>query len=356
MTTALQWPLPPEQVHGGPDAGAPVRWDFSTNANPLGPLAPVAHAVQAADRTRYPDPAYAALCEQVARWHGVAPWQVVPAASAGEWIWRFTQVLRLAGGARRVWVPQPAYAEYAAAAAALGAACMRYPLAGPPPALQPGDLLWLCEPHNPCGTTLGPALPDWIAHARACQAHTVLDLAYAPLRDDGFVLPAAASQCWQLWSPNKASGLTGVRGAYAVAPCDAELAAQSLRRHAPAWVLGAEGVAMIGAFCSAPAEQLLGEQRRQLHAGWGALRSALLQRGWRMGPGAHGVAPFLLAHPPGSGALAPLWHAAWRQHGLKLRDAASFGLPGWVRLAALPAAAQDTLLLVCDALHGLPTP
>jgi len=34
-----------------------------------------------------------------------------------------------------------------------------------------------------------------------------------------------------------------------------------------------------------------------------------------------------------------------REHGVKLRDAATFGLPGHVRLGVLPPASQDSLAL-----------
>jgi len=33
-----------------------------------------------------------------------------------------------------------------------------------------------------------------------------------------------------------------------------------------------------------------------------------------------------------------------RLHGLRVRDASSFGLPAWVRIAAAPPARQDELL------------
>ncbi len=41
----------------------------------------------------------------------------------------------------------------------------------------------------------------------------------------------------------------------------------------------------------------------------------------------------------------PQWLDALRtQHDIKLCDATSFGLPGWVRLAAREPAAQDALI------------
>ena len=73
-------------LHGGPDAqGVPLH-DFSTNANACGPCPQALAALQQADRSRYPDPAYTALRGQLAEFHGVAADRIVIAASASEFI------------------------------------------------------------------------------------------------------------------------------------------------------------------------------------------------------------------------------------------------------------------------------
>lgn len=343
----------PPTEHGGTDAGPPVRWDFSTNANPLGPPPAVAEALARADRSRYPEPGYRALREYVARRHGADADRVVPAASAGEFIWRLTLALRRCGAARRAWVPQPGYGEYAAAARALGCEVSGWSgmLDAGPPALQPGDLLWICDPCNPTGHALAAdELAALLSHAEEAGAVPVLDLAYAPLRLDGATLPAALlARAWQLWSPNKASGLTGVRGAYAIAPATGAADAEALRRFAPAWVLGAEGVAMIEAFCEEATQARLAADRRQLGLWKAELCAALQARGWEV---RESRTPFWLARPPGPPQAAPARHAAWRARGLKLRDAASFGLPGWVRLSAQPPGAQAALRDACDAFEN----
>lgn len=350
-TAVLRWPTLPPSLHGGPDDGPPVQWDFSTNSNPLGPLAPVAEAVAAAPRQAYPEPGYRVLRERIAELHGVSPSQVIPAGSAGEWIWRFTLALREAGGARRAWLPAPGYAEYGAAARALGIECRPYdPRAIEPPGMAQGDLLWLCTPHNPTGSAFdAPTLSSWILRARSHGAEVVLDLAYAPLRFDGASLPHTATDAWQLWSPNKACGLTGVRGAYALAPAHRTDATEALRRFAPAWVMGADGVAMVEAFARPATQQLLARQHGRHRDLRDSLAAALQARGWMV---SDSVVPFVLARPPAPADEAARWHAAWRAVGLKLRDAASFGLPGWLRIAALPLAAQQRLLDTWDALHG----
>jgi len=344
----LRWPLAPPVAHGGPDTGPPVRHDFSTNTSPCGPLPSVLAAVRDADRSRYPEPGYQRLREQLGHAHAVDPARVVVAASASEWIWRFTALLLRAGGARRVAVPQPGYGEYAAAAQANGALLRPYAAPRELPAVQPGELVWVTEPHSPSGQTLGPRLDDWLHDALNQGAQVVLDLAYAPMT--GTPLARQLDLAWQLWSPNKACGLTGVRAAYAIAPEGEGQAAEALRRHAPPWLLGADGVALLQAFHT-PAAQAELQGRRPLWQGWRQrLVQGLLQRGWQA---VASDAPFVLGRPPGHPALAALWHAAWRTRGLKLRDAGSLGLPGWVRLAALPPDAQQALFAVCDTVPGL---
>ena len=43
-------------IHGGTDAGPTPRYDFSTNANSLGPDPYALAAIQAVDPSRYPIP------------------------------------------------------------------------------------------------------------------------------------------------------------------------------------------------------------------------------------------------------------------------------------------------------------
>ena len=57
-------------IHGGTDEGPEPLYDFSTNANALGPN-PVALAyLRRADSSRYPDPLYRRLRRALAEAHG----------------------------------------------------------------------------------------------------------------------------------------------------------------------------------------------------------------------------------------------------------------------------------------------
>ena len=322
------------RMHGGPDQEGVPRHDFSTNANACGPCPVALSAVAGADATRYPDPAYAALRERLAAFHGVSSARVVVAASASEFIWRVTAWVRANGG-RRVRVPRHAYGDYAVAARGLGLAVTAES--------DDADLAWGCDPSSPLGDS------D-TALERANAATTVLDLAYAPLRLAG---PAPGSerhrQAWQLWSPNKALGLTGIRGAYAIAPEGAEGAVRGLDALAASWPLGAHGEAMLQAWCDPHTQAWLAGSLQTLR-GWRDRQLALCESmGWTPRPGG---ANFHTALPVVTGRrdqdIARVLHGL-RTHGVKLRDCASFGLPGHVRLGVLAPASQDALRQAWEA-------
>ncbi|MCV2366551.1 pyridoxal phosphate-dependent aminotransferase [Roseateles oligotrophus] len=325
--------------HGGSDSGpAPIE-DFSSNASPLGPPPALLQAVLTADRARYPDPAYLASRERLGAAEGVDAARVLPASGGAEAIRRLSLAAHLSG-LTEVWVPQPGFGDYAAAAMALGLQVQGYASAQHlSQALQRPALVWVCEPCNPSGDSFSAG--DWLALDAALQrsASTLaVDCAYEPLRLDGAsqLPPDLAERAWRLICPNKALGLTGVRAAYLLAP-----ALDGLIEHAvnvaPSWVLSSEGVALLMHWHSDETHAHLRRVRSQLTA-WRATQHALLaDLGWQQRPT---CTNFWLAKPRQAGLLLkPL-----RERGIKLRDATSFGLPGWVRLSTQAPTAQQALL------------
>lgn len=320
-------------AHGGPDALGVPRFDFSTNSNACGPCPQVFAALQQADATRYPDPRYTALRVQLADFHGVAPDRILVAGSASEGIFRITAWVARRGGTR-VCVPQHAYGDYTQAARAWGMAVV---VEGWQDARK-ADLVWCCEPSSPLGGAHSP-WPD------TGLATVVLDCAYAPMRLSGFPSwnEAQRNRVWQLFSPNKALGLTGVRGAYAIAPETAQTDVQALEALAPSWPLGAHGVALLQSWVQ-PGVQAWLEQSRITLRQWRVRQlERLTAHGWNCLPS---ETNFFCAQPPlPEGMAMPQWLDALRtQHSIKLRDATSFGLSGWVRLAVREPAAQDALI------------
>ena len=321
-------------VHGGTDAlGVPAH-DFSTNRNACGPCPAAVAALQAAHTAQYPDPHYTELRAQLAAFHGVAQSRIVIGGSSSELIHRLTQHA-VRHGATAITLPQHHYGDYLQAAQVWG-------LQPTPRGSVQRGVHWACEPSSPLGVveTMWDAWPHSGAPESAEGAWHVLDCAYCPLWLEGTAPQRDCDVLWQLWTPNKALGMTGVRAAYAIAPVQArEAELQALRLLAPSWVVGAHGVAMLQAWVTPAGQQWLAHSLQQLRT-WKAQQLALCARlGWQVVPGHQ--ANYFVARLPTDDLAAPL--AALRAQGIKLRDCTSFGLPGHVRLGVLPPDAQHAL-------------
>lgn len=337
-------------MHGGPDDGPAIEWDFSSNANAV-PLPDALYSkLTSADRRRYPDPQYTALRAQLAKGQGTEPGRILPTAGGSEGIRRLTLAAYLRG-VRQVWVPSPAYGDYEAAALALGMAVSSCedPMQAHGPAL-----LWLCEPCNPTGQRRPAAF--WSSLAAHAHMHTdlivAIDRAYEPLRllDADPIGSELADACWQLWSPNKALGLTGVRAGWMQAPLPMHEGIGALhallQALSPSWVVSAEGVQLLMHWHDDDVQSWLHAAKRDLQAWMPAMQRDLMARGWACQPS---VAPFFLAQPHlDHGSTVQDLLMFLRTQGIKLRDAESLGLPGQVRLRVHAPEAQSALL---EALH-----
>ncbi|MFZ3139463.1 aminotransferase class I/II-fold pyridoxal phosphate-dependent enzyme [Polaromonas sp.] len=328
------FPLQGARIHGGPDRHGAALHDFSTNSNACAPCPAALQAVRQADASQYPDASYTALRRKLAGFHGVDAARVVLAGSASEFIFRITALAaQTAGEGGTVWLPPHSYGDYAQAARA-----HRLAVATNPSSAQ---LLWACEPSSPLGAAhagLGGMVDE-----RAKQAIIVLDRAYEPLRLSGApaLTEAQLQTVWQLWTPNKALGLTGIRAAYAIAPVGAGEAVSQLDQLSASWPVGAHGVALLQAWTEPGVQAWLAASLCTLR-GWKARQSALCESmGWTCLPS---DANFFCARPalPDGLTLAQAL-AQLRRHGIKLRDTASFGLPGHVRVSVQPPLAQDAL-------------
>ena len=309
--------------HGGPDANGIAQWDFSSNANACGPFSQVLRALHQVNIAHYPDPAYTQLKRTLAQFHGVEENQLVLAGSASEFVMRLTAHWA-SEGKQRVWIAPLAYGEYAHAAQVHGLQRVSN--------WSDADLCWLCDPSSP----LGQAVEAHTLHDLA--THTglvVLDRAYEPLRLTGHTpfTQAQLNAAWQLWSPNKALGLTGIRGAYAIAPAHHTELADVLNHKAPSWVLGAHAVEMLTQWVQPSVQAELADSRTTLLA-WKTQQMHLLQ-------------PWVcLPSQTNFFCIQAQWnHGVLREHGIKLRNTQSFGLLGHWRLSVQPPAAHAALCL-----------
>lgn len=317
-------------THGGTDAGPPPRFDFSTNANALGPSPVARAALGAVDPSGYPDPAYMEVRAALATWHRCHPDQIVVGAGACELIHR---AVRTAGGPVVLW--EPAFGEYRYAA---DVADVPVRVARDRDTwlrlLSGAALAILCVPNSPDGSVVDPMPLAAAATAAGCRL--LLDLAYYPLSQQR---PALPGDIWQLWAPNKTHGVTGVRAAYLVTATED---AARLRR-APSWVLSAHGAAFLQVLPDAAAQRWVNDTRATLWR-W---RDALAERLCDIGVGVTvGAANFLLAHVGDAATIA----SALRRGGIKVRDCTSFGLPDTLRLSAQPPPAQEALVAALDVI------
>lgn len=384
--------MPPSPIffshqHGGTDGLGLAPWDFSTNSNAYGPCPAALAQVRQTDASHYPDPHYHVLREALADWHGVARERVLLGASSSELIHRIHLWARLQGIAT-VCIPQPAYGDYAQQAQAMGLQVRWRSLqtGGAHAPTSAGDvtddggLHWACSPSSPLGWP-DPILPHWQQAGAAAQAGALrrfLDAAYAPLAltqpgepPTDWLASARQRPYWQLFSPNKSLGLTGVRAAYAIAPPLTAANApawkamqQALLALAPSWPIGAHGVALLHAWTDRGIQAWLAQTRLQLAQLKQRQIALCTSLGWQVLPGSQ--TPYFAARP-----LPHVWQAYvqgqirpeqaqalfaqalahLRQAGVKLRDTASMGLPLHVRVSAQLPAAQEAL---AHAWHRLP--
>lgn len=324
-------------VHGGTGAGPPPRFDFSTNANALGPDPLVVEALADVDPGPYPDPAYTRLRERLAAAHGRHPDDVAVGAGASELIAR---IVAVTGGP--VLTLTPTFGEYRHAAACAGEAVVETPdpeafLA----ALPRAAVAFLCEPNSPDGTVHDAAFLHAVeAQAAAGGCVLALDLAYAPLSERPVTAPPTA---WTVHSPNKAHGVTGVRAGYILAP---GAGAARLRRRAPSWILSSYGEALLGVAASDAGRRWVAGTRPTLWAWRDDLAAELRPRGMAVTVGA---ANFLLADTSAYGQASTV-AAHLSRWGVRVRDATSFGLPDHVRLRAH---APDAVGALLDALDDI---
>ncbi|GGQ98465.1 pyridoxal phosphate-dependent aminotransferase [Deinococcus ruber] len=309
----------PAVRHGGPDGGA-AQLDFSVNANPYGPNPLLLQALRAADHAEYPDPSYLSLRSALADWHGVGADQVVPAVGASELLHRVVRAY--VGPGDRVLSVLAPFGEFGRAAALARTRLDVVSLEAAAAAVQPGiSMVYLGHPHNPSGQRLTGAALAALAHAcQRADALLVLDLAYAPFLPGPPTfadLPAAL----HLYSPGKAHGLVGARPAYALAPAGVAAALYNL---APAWALPAGTAALLEAL---PGAQTYLAATLPLVARHAAdLAHALSE----VAAVQHHGAPYLLLEVGNAARVA----ADLLAQGLRVRDCASYGLPGHLRLSA----------------------
>jgi histidinol-phosphate/aromatic aminotransferase/cobyric acid decarboxylase-like protein len=318
--------------------------DVSVNTNPYGPCAAVRDAIDAATIDRYPDPTARTARIALAEIARVGTDQVALGNGAAELLWTLARALPCDGTAVIV---EPTFGEARAALEAAGTAVVEWraspekhfaiDLAAIAATVRAHDatIVYLCTPNTPTGATV-PAwqVAEWAA--ALAPARVILDQSFLSLseRADDARVPMPPNVI-RVRSLTKDHGIPGVRVGYAIADRDVIARIEAQR---PAWTTGAHAQAAAVAATTDAARTFVADSARRLLADRAALDVALGELGLAPVPSS---TVFTLVAVADAAALRR--RLLVRQHVL-VRDCASFGLSGYVRLAARPAPERTRLV------------
>ena len=316
--------------------------DLSASLNPAGPHPDVLIAAVEADLRRYPEPAAASLRNALAGLEGVDPSEVLVTAGATAAIHLAARAF-LEAGSRAV-IFGPTFGEYASAARAAGAGIDERAFADLEAGhLDLGDLgerpfAFVCNPNNPTGGYLEQSVVEGIAAAVAHRNGVLLlDVAYDAFVEgawDAEDLVRAGAPVLVAHSMTKLHAIPGVRVGYVTGP--ASLIAR-LEASQPSWSVSAQAIAVGLAAVRVDATQR--EFALEVTATRRALVEALRGAGLEV---RDGRANFVLARVDDVDAAT--FRTRLLRRGFAVRDCASFGLEGWVRVAMPPAGAVRRLV------------
>jgi len=333
------------RFHGGPVDDElralgvdPARLlDVSASTNPYGPCPEVARAVRDAAIDRYPDPTGRAARQVLAGWLGVAPDELAVGNGAADLLWTLARALPHVG--RPALIVEPTFCELRAALVAGDAQVVEWratandgfaldldAIAATARAHDVG-LVYLCTPGTPVGSIVpAAAIATWASELP--RAHVICDQSFLSLSDRAAdaAIPMPPNVV-RVRSLTKDLGLPGVRIGYLIAAPAVVARVEACR---PAWTTSAPALA--AAIAAPAAAPFVAASRDRLLADRAALDRDLRDLGLAALPSA---APFLAVAVPDAPRLRRRLLA---RHHVLVRDCASFGMPGYLRLAARAAA------------------
>ena len=328
-----------ERTHGGDWTAFKREYgyeplDFSANVGPIGVPVGVRLAVrQAAEEAdRYPDPDCRALREAIAAHDGVEPERVLCGNGAAELIWRAAFAAR----PKKALLAAPCFGEYEAALEASGCLVERYAMGE---SFRLGDdflrmidhnidMIILCNPNNPTGRTIDPALLQRILTrcgeigTRLILDECFVDFLDEPERHTAVGRLGEVSELLVLKAFTKLYGMAGVRLGYALCADAAFL--DGMRQAGPPWAVS--GVAQAAGIAALRKTEYVDRLRRLIRTERRWLYDGLSSLGLRVVPG---EANFLLFR-----SETPL-DAPLREQGILIRRCGDFsGLDdAWYRAA-----------------------
>ncbi len=319
--------------------------DFSISTNPFPPHPEVARAVARAAVDRYPDSSSGALRTAIAERLRMSPEEVLATNGLAQAI--FLLAFAFCDRGSVALVASPTFGEYEAASRLAGADVLHVPAREDEGFVFPAErmisevrenrpsLVWVCSPNNPTGAL--PSAEEATSLLRVCEEENAL-----LLLDEAYVnfAPSGASACLLFPSPNllllrsmtKDYGLTGLRLGYILGTREL---LRPLRALQPPWSVNA---------CAQEAGIEALRQEAYYEAQWREMRGLTEKMAGRLRSA--GYAPltpganFLLFK---SGDTAALKEFLWRDR-ILVRDCASFGLPGYVRVGVRSEEENDRLI------------
>ncbi len=349
-------PPPPLDTHGGPSGHTDdhkVKVDFSVSLNAFGPAPNVVSAIHAASIDSYPDPTSTRTRQAAAKHWECTPDNIAFGAGASELIYAIARAFLRPND--RVLILTPTFGEYQRAAQTLGATVHTVlqdlrtcyadlgAMARMIGQIRP-TLTFVCSPNNPTGTVIPREHLAFIADACALvHGMLVIDQSY-----DAFAtLPAGTPvlrehpSVLHLRSITKDHALAGIRAGFVIGP-PAAIHAIELSR--PPWSASTVAQAAAEAALSSDGEAHLAKTIPVLRAERCRIASECDTLKLRTIPGE--THTLLIQVPDAATAQRYLLD----EHGVRVRDCTSFGLPHHIRIAARTPVENWVLL---SALHRL---
>ncbi|MCG8424111.1 MAG: histidinol-phosphate aminotransferase family protein [Proteobacteria bacterium] len=341
----------PSRVHGGlldhelAELGIEPHEivDFSVNTNPYGPQPAVVAAARAASIEIYPDPTGRSVREALGRHLDVDSDRLVLGNGEAELLWTAAAALIRPGDA--VLIAEPTFSEFTAAARARGGRIAEWraseedgfavDLSAIEKRLRDcgATVAYLCTPNNPTG--VGCPIEELIELARrAARVTFVIDQAFLGLsdhyRDMDISVPDNLILCRSL---TKEHTIPGLRAGYVITTRELALA---LERNRPPWTTSAPALAAI--LATIDEQPFVDQARLRLMKDRHYLAGALGQLG--LCPVAS-TTSFVAVRVGHSGEVR---RELLVGHRILVRDCRSFGLDGFIRIAARPRDQTERLI------------
>lgn len=321
--------------HGGDIYAEPITLDFSANTNPFGTPQGIIDAVSESltNMHRYPDPYCRKLVQAIYEFEQVPKSYILCGNGAAELIYAYCEAVK----PKRAVELAPTFSEYALGLQRVGCQVERYFLQQDSGfelgedfldflhAHKPGAV-FLCNPNNPTGKTIEPALLDKILDlCREKNIHLFVDECFLDLTDQGESLKgylASNPQLFILKAFTKSYGMAGIRLGYCMSS-DTELLSRMSAAVQP-W--NVSSLAQAAGAAALQEQEFLQNTKNLIQQERPWLKSQLERLGFWVCPS---QVNFLLFHGPEH------LHQALKQKGIAIRNCDNYyGLTGgWYRIA-----------------------